>query len=152
MENNPLLTLRPGDVPMTFAVCFNSDCPRQTQCLRYAAGQAVMPQRDHGPSVFPNALKSDGSCRFFFLFRTIQAAWGFSALFKKVRHEDYPTLRWLLKDFIGSDRQFYRYNRGDYKLTPEEQAKVLNIFRRYGYDTQDMRFDHYEEMVDFIEK
>ena len=55
-----------------------------------------------------------------------------------------------MKSLFGSDRNFYRYNRGEYKLTPERQEEVMAVFRQHGYDTKDLRFEHYEELVDFI--
>lgn len=152
MENNSLLNLRPDDVPKTFALCFNNTCARRNECVRFAAGQVANQYRDYGMAVFPSSLKADGSCRFFFQLRIIRAAWGFRPLFRKIRHEDYASLRWQVKALFGSDRQFYRYNKGEYKLSPERQAKVLALFERRGYDTSDFRFEHYEEQVDFIGK
>ena len=150
MDTNNLLYLRHTDVPPSFAVCFIDACPRHADCLHYVAGQAVCPQRDHGPAVFPCALKADNSCRFFYQIRIIRAAWGFKSLFRNVRHEDYNMLRNNVMALFGCDRNFYRYNKGDYKLTPEQQERVLAVFRRLGYDTTDFHFDHYEEQVDFI--
>lgn len=151
MENSILLNLRPSDVPASFTVCFNNECPHRDKCLRHTAGQAITPHRDHGTSVFPGALKADGQCRFFFQKRIIRAAWGFRPLFCGVRHEDYAPLRQQVMALFGSDRRFYRFNNGEYKLTPERQAEVLAVFKRFGYDTTDLRFAHYEELVDFIE-
>ena len=145
-----VLSFRPTDVPPTWLVCFNTACSRREDCLRYAAGAAVAGSRDHGPVVYPSALSADGECRFFHRTRLVKMAWGFRSLFLKVRHEDYAILRSRVIDLFGSSRQFYRYNRGEYRLTPERQAEVLSLFERCGYDTTDFRFDHYEEQIDFI--
>ena len=150
MENDTLLKLRPSDIPPTLALCFNAECPHRAQCMRFFAGQIANQERDHGQTVFPSSLKADGTCRFFFQLRVIRVAWGFRPLFKTIRHEDYAAIRWRVKRKFGSDRNFYRYNRGEYKLTPERQAEVLDIFKRYGYDTTNLHFEHYEEQVDFI--
>lgn len=150
METNALLNLRPDDVPESFAVCFNDACPRREECLRRLAGEAMSQKYDRGETIYPCALKADGHCRQFLQKRVIRAAWGFRTLFRKIRHEDYSTLRWRVMGLFGSESQFYRYNRGDYKLSPKLQDKVLDIFKRSGYDTTDFRFEHYEEMVDFI--
>ena len=74
MENNALLNLRPEDVPESFILCFNSQCPHRAECTRHAVGPVAHFSRDHGPAVFPSALKEDGTCRFFLQLRIIRAA------------------------------------------------------------------------------
>ncbi|MBQ8049942.1 MAG: hypothetical protein IJ197_00010 [Bacteroidaceae bacterium] len=150
MENKALTLLKASDVSPVFLVCFNDQCARRADCVRHLCGQVVNSERDHGAAVFPSSLQADGRCRYFFQLRIIRVAWGFRSLFRTVRHEHYDTLRHQVKRLFGSDRHFYRYNRGEYKLTPERQAEVLAIFQRYGYDTTDFRFEHYEEQVDLI--
>ena len=138
----------PSEVPPTWSVCFHEKCPLRKTCLRYVAGQVKAAEFNHGPAVYPSALSGD-KCELFHPIRVIQAAWGFRSLFRDVRHEDYASLRAEVRGMFGSDRNFYRYNSGRYIVTPEKQAKVLAAFARRGYDTKNLRFEHYREQVDF---
>lgn len=74
-------------------------------------------------------------------------AWGFKKLFYDVKQRDASIIRVHLKCYLGSHSKYYRYANGIYKLTPEQQERILNIFKRYGY-TQGLEFDHYEDTPD----
>lgn len=141
-------SMRHEEVPKTFEVCFNEQCPRHADCVHYAAGQVRSTQQETGPCIYPTALR-DGQCRHFRRTRLMRVAYGFKTLFRQVRHEDYDRLRTEVIYHFGSASTFWRYNRGHYKLTPEQQEEVLDIFRRRGYDTTDFRFAHYVDMFDF---
>lgn len=141
--------LRAEDVPPSWNICRNHECPKREECLRYVAAPIVEAVRDHGPAVYQSALVN-GKCRMFHRLRVIRTAWGLRPLFSKIRHEDYNFLRSEVICYFGSRSQYFRYNRGDYRLTPEQQEEVLDIFRRQGYDTTDFRFTHYEDTIDFI--
>lgn len=147
MQESPI-TIRPEDVPKTYAVCFHDQCPHREQCTRYAAGKAASTSRNQGPCVYPTALR-DGQCPMFRQLRIIRSAWGFRTLFADVQKKDYDRLRWKVICHFSSESDFWRYNRGYYKLTPEQQEAVLDIFRQFGYDPASRHFRHYEEKVDF---
>ena len=142
------INIRPEDVPEMYAVCFNSQCPNHLQCVRYDAGQAVTSRAIYGPCIYPNALEGD-QCPMFRQLRRIRSAWGFRPLFADVQQKDYDDLRFEVIHYFRSESDFWRYNRGYYKLTPEQQQDILDIFRRRGYDTENRLFQHYEEQVDF---
>ena len=80
----------------------------------------------------------------------IHAAYGFTPLFKEVKHKDYTLLRDKMKEYLGSHTTYYRYNSGEHKLTPEQQQWILDLFARYGY-TENLTFEHYQDIVDFSE-
>lgn len=147
--NDNSINLRPEDVPKAFEVCFNDQCPRRHDCVRRLAGDVVAKVRVCGPCVYPTAL-ADGQCSMFRQQRIIRAAYGFRTLFEKVRHEDYSQLRSEVIFHFRSESDFWRYNRGHYKLSPEQQEEILGIFRSHGYDTSDMHFQHYVEQVDLL--
>ena len=142
------MNIRPEDVPQMYAVCFNEQCPHRQQCVRYAAGQATATRTNHGPCVYPNALEGD-HCPMFRQLRLIRSAWGFRTLFADVQKKDYDDLRFEVIHHFRSESDFWRYNRGYYKLTPEQQQEILDIFRRFGYDPENRQFQHYEECFDF---
>ena len=140
--------LRAEDVPRSWLICHNDQCPMKEECLRYAVAPIVEASREYGPSVYHSALK-DGKCSYFVDKEPERLAWGFRPLFSKVRHEDYANLRCRVMALFGSESQFFRYNRGRFRLSPEQQDQVLALFRSYGYDTKDLRFAHYDDCFKF---
>lgn len=81
--------------------------------------------------------------------RLIRVAWGFKTLFADVQKKDYGHLRSEVIFHFRSESDFWRYNRGYYKLTPEQQQEILDIFRKNGYDPTNRSFQHYAEQIDF---
>ena len=84
----------------------------------------------------------------FHQLRMVRLAWGFRTLFDDVQKKDYDHLRSSVIFHFRSESDFWRYNRGYYKLTPEQQEEILDIFRQNGYDPAKRHFQHYEERVD----
>ena len=144
------LTINYEDIPRTFAICFNAKCPLRKKCVRFAAAPVVFEHRKEGPSVYPTAL-NDGQCAKFVQLRRVRLAWGFRPLFSDVRHADYDKVRSAVIFHFKSESDFWRYNRGHYKLTPEQQEEIFSIFKRFGYDTKGLNFAHYKEQVFFPE-
>jgi hypothetical protein len=144
------LTIHYEDIPKSFAVCFNAKCPMRKKCVRFAAAPVVFEHRKEGLSVFPSAIV-DGECKKFVQLRMVRLAWGFKPLFVDVRHADYDKVRFAVIHHFRSESDFWRYNRGHYKLTPEEQEAIFDIFRRFGYNTKGLKFAHYKEQVFFPE-
>ena len=142
------ITIRPEDVPSRYIVCFNEQCSLRQQCTRWLAGQAVSTRSTYGPCVYPTTCKGD-QCPMYRQLRIIRLAWGFRPLFSDVWHEDYADIRFEVIHYFRSESDFWRYNRGYYKLTPEQQEAILDIFHRYEYSITNRNFQHYEEKIDF---
>ena len=142
-------TIQAHEVPKNYQVCFNTQCPHYQTCVRYAAGQAVTARATTGYCVYPTALQN-GQCRYYIPIRILRLAYGFSTLFKQIRHADYAALRYEVMFYFSSESDFWRYNRGYYLLSPKQQEDILAMFRRRGYDTTNFRFAHYVEMFDLI--
>lgn len=134
-------------VPPQFAVCFIGDCPQADTCLRHFAG-THLPNGVHlGPAVYPTALRA-GECVEYKPLRIMRGAWGFDTLFAEVRQKDSVRLRNDIKQFLGGHGTYYRYHNGSRLLTPEQQERIVGIVRNYGY-TDNLTFDHYEDVYDF---
>lgn len=144
MEQDLRLTL--ATLPESWIYCFLSQCPKAGQCVRFQSGEVVNNERKHGRAVFPTALDGDG-CQFFKPIRKLRMAWGFAGLFGRVRHEDYKQLRQAVYEIVGGRRNFYRYDKGEKMLAPEQQRAVLALFDRYGYKDS-MSFDNYKDTFD----
>ena len=127
--------------------CFCEGCPRHADCLRYLTGQQVPASTTCGHAVFPTAYRN-GDCPHFKEVRVIRAAYGFKPLFRDVKKRDYSVLISKMKAFLGGHGTYYRYNRGERMLTPEQQQWILGLFTSYGY-TENLAFEHYCDLLDF---
>jgi len=56
-------------------------------------------------------------------------------------------MRLLLRSYLRSKGQYYRYKLGQLKLTPAKQADILRLFRSKGYPN--VCFDHYEDVISY---
>jgi len=137
------------EVPPSWRFCFCSDCPKCDDCLRFQTGKHIPESMTWGSAVFPTAYKN-GACRHFKQIRFIHAAYGFSPLFSDVKQKDYTALRNRIKAYLGGHGTYYRYNRGEKLLTPEQQEWVLRLFAHYGY-SENMAFENYCDVLDFSE-
>ena len=136
--------------PLSFALCFNLQCPRQTTCLRYQAAKQIGENHKVGLSIYPTALQPNGECAYFRNSAPIKHAYGFRKLFSQVKQKDAESLRHTIKQYLGGHGTYYRYNRGEKQLTPIQQESILNIFQKYGY-TESLIFDEYTTTYDFSE-
>lgn len=136
-----------NSIPPSYPLCFHGTCPLAATCLRHLAGEHLPADAVWGPAVYPTALK-DGQCKMYHKTRVIHAAYGFDTLFHDVKKRDDTPLRDSLKSYLGGHGTYYRYNRGERLLTPEQQAAILDLFRSYGY-TENLAFDHYRDVYDF---
>ena len=134
-------------VPHGYVLCFNSNCPLSSQCLRHLAGKHVPSNTTWGMSVFPNAYAND-QCEHFKQIRIIRAAKGFGDILHDVRRSDYDAMRSRLIKCLGSGGTFYRYRNGEHLLTPEKQEAIRQIFRDFGYD-DNVQFLNYLTVYDF---
>lgn len=133
-------------LPPSWLFCFLGGCPKAAQCVRHLSSTVIPNDKTVGFAVLPTALKGNG-CKHFKQIRKIRAAYGFKTLFEDVKRKDDTPLRDQLKAFLGSHGSYYRYHNGTKLLTPEQQDRILAIFRRWGY-TENLRFDHYKEVYD----
>lgn len=145
METDTALT--PGQVPPSFCLCFQADCPRAGECIRFLAGKHAGEERTCGPAVYPAARRGSG-CTCYKRTRLIRAAYGFNALFAEVKKKDDTPLRNRIKAYLGGHTTYYRYHHGERLLTPEQQEWITDLFRRHGYEG-DLKFDAYRDVYDF---
>lgn len=136
-----------SSLPPSWRFCFCADCPQHVDCLRFQTGKFVPSDMTWGSAVFPTAY-GNGACSHFKQIRVIHAAYGFRPLFREVKQKDYSLLRNQMKAYLGGHGTYYRYNRGERLLTPEQQDWILRLFAQYGY-TEDMHFEHYRDVLDF---
>jgi len=135
------------NAPKSFIYCFNERCPLHEKCLRFLAGKEVPASTTWGSAVYPKAVTEEG-CEKYEQYREVPLAWGFSLLFDEVKAKDIVKMRNEMKEYFGGQGAYYRYNNGTYKLCPEQQEWLSELFKRWGY-TGILHFDHVELSVDF---
>lgn len=138
------------EVPADYELCFNGQCPKRDDCIRFLAGQHVPATMMSGPAVYPNAL-TDDICPYFKQTRIIHGAWGFRNLYKGVEKADAQVLKAKVINYLGGPVACYGYMHGDKLLTPEQQDHIQGFFNELGY-TQTIIFEGYSNMYDFTEE
>lgn len=128
-------------LPRGWCFCFNNGCEAAERCFRRFTATQCSGGRRVGMAVFPQAGES-GKCEFFIEKRVVRMAWGLDKLFENVVWRDATPIRKELTGLLGNKGGYYRYNRGEKRLSPKQQELVMAVMRRYGYD--DVEFSHYE--------
>ena len=136
------------DIPMGYALCFNSECTKKDCCMHYQARLLMPEDCYHGSAVFPTAWQ-DGACKRFREKRLVRKAWGFTHIYNNVPHRDLPEARANVRSyFSGGCGPYYRYHHGENKLSPKQQADIMAILANFG-PTDGLTFDYYETGWDF---
>jgi len=127
--------------------CFNAGCPRTAECFRFISAKFKPEGQTSGGAVYPDAYLH-GSCKHFVRVRSYKAAWGLSGFYDNVKHRDVQGIKSRVMGAMGSRTSYYRVNRGEKHLSPEEQDAVSKIFAEYGYEAP--VYDHYATEFGFI--
>ncbi len=154
MKNTTLLKNAFADgkaqrTPWFITYCTSETCAHRDDCLHALAYAAKDESLHVGECVFPDARQTDGTCPFHAPLRVVRMAWGFGSLFTDVKAKDAPALRREMRDYLGSNAQYYRYKLGQLRLLPEQQEHIKALFARYGYDGVD--FEHFSLEVDLTQ-
>ena len=80
----------------------------------------------------------------------MRGAYGFNTMLNDLKRKDEELLRGMITDYLGSNTTYYKFNRGEKLLTPEQQEWILALFRKYGY-TGEKEFEGYRYIYDFSE-
>ena len=134
------------DAPHNWAICFQDDCPLSAQCLRHAIAKLAPPTLTHHVTVLPAARKGD-RCTFFATTEPARIARGMTRLLPSEGSERITAIRQGMYGIFGSQTHYYRYRRGEYDITPEQQKRVSRLFKKYGFTGEiqydDTRMDYY---------
>ncbi|MCR5680656.1 MAG: DUF6078 family protein [Prevotella sp.] len=126
------MTKQKFSVPQRWAVCFNRQCPRKDNCLRYVASTWLPKGVTAWATVMPWASEG-GECQAFCDAKTERMAWGLEKIYAHVAQADYRTIKVEVMGYLGGKANYYRYHRGEKHLTEEQQAGIAGIFKRHGY-------------------
>lgn len=136
-----------SDIPHTWAVCFQNDCPMAQQCLRYHAAQLLPADKKTHNTVLQTA-RNDESCQLYVADQPVKVAYGMTKLFSGLKPLAASDLRQQVEVVFGSRTQYYRYREGRYPISPKQQALIADIFARNGLSA-DLKFDRIEEKYYF---
>ena len=124
--------------------CFHTACPQASTCFRQISTKYIPEDSVVGNAIFPTAYKSNG-CRFYVTPTISTLSWGFSRLFDNVPHKSVMQLRNDMKRYFRGSSNYYKYHRGEKKLTPMQQADIAQMFKKY--DCDEVMYDHCERMI-----
>ena len=131
-------------ITSNWAYCFNTNCQYADSCFRQLSVKYKPNTADCGRAVYPDACK-DGKCRHYVRLGKATVAWGFDGMYNDVKWADLQDLREDVKHLLGGKTAYYRYHRGDKKLSPSQQENIRRLFLKYGYER--VEFAHTEERV-----
>ena len=123
--------LKYEDVPRGWAICPNDGCPRASECLRHRAYTLSPSTEKQRLCVMPGAWLG-GECSEFAEDSPKLLAWGMKAIFNDIPKWKAAVIRHELFSLFGAERTFYRFRRGEYVITPEQQQEIADLFARHG--------------------
>lgn len=118
------------NIPKEYIFCFQEDCPKAEECIRYFAGQHI-DDRPLSTVVLPGARKN-GECKWYKKTRTMQGAWGFNTLFSEAKAKDAPAWRQAIKNDLGGNGTCHRWQHGKMLLSPEQREWILSPSKPCG--------------------
>lgn len=131
------------DVPRSWALCFQHDCPLRETCLRHAAGALMPAGTTHHEVVFPSARQGN-SCKLYVKNERVTMARGMKGIFHNLSSWEVQKLRTSLIECIGSKSNFYRYRKGMYVINPTLQSRIAAIFHAHRPGLQ----PHFDETIE----
>lgn len=124
--------------------------PRAGKCLHQIAYQPLIEQPATVLRLLnPTLCTRDEACPYFRDSAPVTYARGFTGMQSRMFPAQYQQFMSILMSHFGRNPYFER-RRGEFPLSPKEQRIVLNALRRVGV-TEELRFDHYEESVNWYD-
>ena len=136
-----MLQLSYSLAPHDWAICFQYDCPMKDTCLRHAIALQAPANLTHHATVLPAARQGD-HCTLFATAEPVKIARGMKRMLSSDGYGVQSAIRHGLFGIFGSRSRYYRYRDGEYDITPEQQQRVIDYLRRYGFKSNEP-FDHY---------
>lgn len=130
-------------VPIGFAHCFQKDCKKAGQCLRFQITRYIPNERWAIPVLNPAQARPEGDCAGFMSDQPVKYACGTKHLLDNLLHSQAKEVKAQLLAHYGK-ASFYRFSRKEKNLTPEDQQYIRRVFRQHGI-TDEPVFDSYLE-------
>ena len=118
------------------------------ECVRYANFLKASAEQEEYSTINPECVRhGDNGCGHWLVERKVKVAYGFKKLYDSLPVGN-SKLFWTEAGF-GSESTYYRYKKGKYGLDAQQQATLLEIFRRNGADVS-VGFDRYQMESVFV--
>lgn len=130
-------------VPRSFAHCFNDGCPRTAACLRHLAAENIPAEVRQVEIINPRNIPTEGECPHFMPLTRVRIAWGTQGLFDHIPHKEAVAMRREIIAHFGKTH-YYRMQRKEYSIKPEEQEYIRRIFRKYKIEEEPV-FESYTD-------
>lgn len=130
--------------PSHYALCFNNQCVRSSECLRHMAGENSNPEDIYIRVVNPLCIPADTSeCPHFQLIKKHRMAWGIKNVLNKVPYKEGVSMRKQLISHFGKTG-YYRIYRHERALLPKDQEYIRKMFMEKGI-TEEPNFERFTE-------
>ena len=137
----------PAKIPPMWRYCFNKDCPKCGNCLRFQSGLELPQDHKWGYAIFPHALQ-DGRCAFYRPDEKVRLATGFVVDGNPLMTGIFVKMRRVLTGYLGGHGTYYLYRNGKKWLSPKKQSDIETLIRKHGYNG-DVIFGQYKNDYDF---
>jgi len=141
------LDLDYAQVPGGYALCFDGACPLGERCLRRLAAESLPEDVLQVCAVNPRRCRPDAHCPYFRPSEPARMARGFTCALGTVPMANVPKVEQAVTALYNRS-YYFRMRRGQYVLTPAQQAQIARILTEYGA-AQPVEFDAYEEQTDW---
>ncbi len=140
------------NVPTGYEYCFagNNKCPKAATCLRAIAAQLLFDSEEEQPQTlyavnpyYVDRLSDLSSCPRYRSNKPLHYARGMSHLFDEIPLKQVSTVRLRVMGCFSCERYYYHCRKGERLITPEEQQRIVRVFKASGIETQP-KFDSYE--------
>lgn len=138
------------DIPKGYALCFadKTTCPKAESCLHAIAAQ-VLSQSPRPESIiqvvnpyYLRSLATPEQCKYYRNNRPVRFATGMTHLFDELPLKLSAQVRRNVMTCFSCESYFYSSRKGARLITPEEQQRIRDVFRKAGIKT-DPTFDRY---------
>jgi hypothetical protein len=131
------------EVPRGYTHCFNAQCPRAEECLRFLVTRHIDSETASFQIINPAYIAEQQECQFFKPDSLISFALGMTHLFDNLPHAKVNKIKGIIRGYFGRTC-FYRVGRKERLIKPEEQDFIRQTFIREGI-TEPPAFDKYIE-------
>lgn len=129
-------------VPTGYAHCFNGNCLKAGQCLRYQITRYIPDALFFVPCINPAQTCPEGDCPGFMTDEPLINAYGMTHLLDKLLYAQARAIKEEILIHYGK-AYFYRLMRKERCFTPRDQQYVRKVFLHYGA-TEEPAFDSYQ--------
>lgn len=135
-------------VPHDFPYCLNEQCKHSDKCLRYLTSKQLTQKRTVFSIVNPACTTPQAdNCPYFKADKLDRYALGVTHLLDDLPHNKAVAIKRAINANF-SKGTFYRIQKKERLITPDEQNIIRQLFIQYGVHTEPL-FDTYIEQYDW---